>query len=179
MLPAWAVALSLLNHPVPDWPAKPAEKWVQGSPSALSDLRGQVVLVRFFTERSCPYCSETAPALNELHREFSRRGLVVIGVYTPKPDPRPVQPKEARAAARGYGFEFPVVIDDDWGALHALWLDPVPESEFTSASLLVDRRGVVRHVQEGGAYAKDAKDPKARADFEAMHRAIEKLVAER
>ena len=64
MLPAWAVALSLLNHPVPDWPAKPAEKWVQGAPAALSDLRGKVVLVRFFTEESCPYCSETAPALN-------------------------------------------------------------------------------------------------------------------
>ena len=179
MLPVWAVTLSLLNHPVPDWPAKPAEKWVQGAPAALSDLRGRVVLVRFFTEKSCPYCSETALALNQLYREFSGRGLVVIGVYTPKPDPRPVRPKEARAVAREYGFAFPVVIDDDWGALRTLWLDVAPDAEFTSASLLVDRRGIVRHFQEGGTYAKDANDPKARSDFETMHEAITELVAER
>jgi len=179
MFPAWAVTLSLLNHPVPDWPAKPAEKWVQGAPAALSDLRGKVVLVRFFTDTSCPYCSETAPALNQLYREFSGRGLVVVGVYTPKPDPRPVTPKEAKAAARRYGFAFPVVIDDDWGALRTLWLDRVRDAEFTSASLLIDKHGILRHVHEGGAYAKDANDPKARADFEKLHEAIEKLVAER
>jgi peroxiredoxin len=170
---------SLLGHPVPDWPAKPADKWVQGTPATLSELRGKVVLVRFFTDTSCPYCSETAPALNDFHREFASRGLVVIGVYTPKPEPRPVKAQEARAAARRYGFEFPVVIDDDWGALNALWLDRVPDAEFTSASLLIDRRGIVRHVQEGGAYAKDAPDAKARADFEKMHAAIAQLVTER
>ena len=171
-------ALSIVGRPVPDWPAKPAERWVQGEPANLSDLRGRVVLVRFFTDTSCPYCSETAPALNALHEEFSSRGLVVIGVYTPKPDPRPVTVKEARAAARAYRFRFPVVIDDDWGALRALWLDRVPDAGFTSASLLVDRHGIVRHVQEGGAYAPDAKESQAREDYRAMHDAIEKLVRE-
>jgi peroxiredoxin len=176
MLPAWSVTLALLGQPVPDWPAKPAEKWVQGAPASLSDLRGKVVLVRFFTDASCPYCSETAPALNELHREFASRGLVVIGVYTPKPEPRRVKPQDVRALARTYAFEFPVVIDDDWGALNALWLDRVPGAEFTSASLLIDRHGIVRHVQEGGAYAKDAPDAKAREDFQKMHDAIETLL---
>ena len=162
---------SLVGQPVHDWPAKSAERWVQGGPLTLSGLHGKVVLVRFFTDPSCPYCKETAPALRELHREFSSRGLVVIGIFTPKPDPRPVDVEEARAAVHGYGFEFPVLVDDDWGALRALWLDAEPRADFTSASLLIDRRGVVRHVHEGGGY------PPGSEDYRRMHDAIERLVS--
>ena len=97
---------------------------------------------------------------------------VVIGVFTPKPKPRTVEVAEARTVARAYGFEFPVVVDDNWGALRALWLDRQPDAEFTSASLLIDRRGVVRHVHEGGAYALDSKD------FKTMRDAVARLVAE-
>jgi peroxiredoxin len=173
-----AAIVPLVGQPVPDWPAKPAERWAQGAPTTLSELRGKVVLIRFFTDTACPYCSATAPALREFDREFSGQGLVVIGVYTPKPEPRPVDVAEVRALAREYGFGFPVLVDDDWGALRALWLDRVPDARFTSASLLIDRRGIVRHVHEGGAYAKDAREPLARKDYKRMRDAIEKLVAE-
>jgi peroxiredoxin len=171
--------MTLVGQPVPDWPVKPAERWAEGAPVTLSGLRGRVVLLRFFTDTSCPYCSATAPALRQFDREFGGQGLVVIGIYTPKPEPRPVDVAEVRALAREYGFGFRVLVDDDWGALRTLWLDRVPDAGFTSASLLIDRRGIVRHVQEGGAYAKDAEDPKARDDFKRMHEAIAKLVAER
>ena len=170
---AFILLAAVLGQPVPDWPAKAAERWVQGGPLTLSGLRGKVVLVRFFTDSACPYCSETAPVLRELDREFSPKGLVVIGVFTPKPEPRPVEVEEARAAARGYGFAFPVVVDDDWGALRALWLDREPDAEFTSASLLVDRRGIVRHVHEGGSIAPGSKDERRLRD------AVAKLVAEK
>ena len=118
-LGTWILLAAVLGQPVPDWPTKPAGSWVQGGPLTLSGLRGKVVLVRFFTDTGCPYCSETAPALRELDKEFAPKGLVVIGVFTPKPKPRPVDVAEARAASRAYGFEFPVVVDDDWGALRA------------------------------------------------------------
>ena len=172
-LGALILLASLVGQPVRDWPAKPAERWVQGGPLTLSGLRGKVVLVRFFTDPSCPYCKETAPALQGLHHEFGPAGLVVIGVYTPKPDPRPVDAEEVRGTVRAYGFEFPVVVDEDWGALRALWLDREPSADFTSASLLIDRRGIVRHVHEGGAYPPGSKD------YRRMHDAIVKLVNER
>jgi peroxiredoxin len=152
---------------------------VQGGPVEPASLRGKVVLLRFFTGTECPYCSATAPALNEFHREFGPKGLVVLGMYTPKPHPRAVPLSEARGFARTYGFEFPVALDGDWGALRRLWLDRVKGAAFTSASLLVDRRGIVRHVQEGGAYARDAADPDARRDYLAMRKAIAALLAER
>ena len=173
-----AAVLSILGKPVPEWPAKPAEKWVQGGPLTLADLRGKVVLLRFFMDADCPLCRGTAPALNELHREFSSRGLVVIGMYTPKPRPRPVDREIVREYVRAYRFEFPVAVDDDWSALRRLWLDRVPDASFTSASLLIDRRGVLRHVQKGGLYAKDAASAEARADYAAMRSSIVQLLAE-
>jgi peroxiredoxin len=172
------ILAALLGHPVPEWPAKPAALWVQGGPLTLAGLKGRVVLIRFFMDADCPYCRATAPSLNEFHDEFGAQGLVVIGMYTPKPRPRAVTPEVVKAYVKSYGFAFPVAIDADWGALHKLWLDRVPDAEFTSASLLIDRRGNLRHVQEGGVYAKDAADPQARRDYEEMRKAIVTLLAE-
>src|SRR3990172_6639867 len=86
LAPAASGGAGILGKPCPEWPD---ERWVQGGPLRLSDLRGKVVLVRFFMESDCPYCRATAPTLNEFHREFSPRGLVIVGMYSPKPHPRP------------------------------------------------------------------------------------------
>jgi peroxiredoxin len=169
--------LSILGKPVPEWPAKAPQMWVQGGPLTLADLRGKVVLLRFFMDADCPLCRGTAPALNELHEDFSSRGLVVIGMYTPKPRPRPVRLERVREYVDAYGFQFPVAVDDDWSALRRLWLDRVPDADYTSASLLIDREGILRHVHEGGLFAKDVPDPKARRDYQEMRSAIEKLVS--
>jgi peroxiredoxin len=151
---------------------------VQGGPLRLVDLRGKVVLVRFFMDADCPLCRGTAPTLNEFQREFGPRGLVVVGMYTPKPRPRPVTVEEVRRYVESYGFRFPVAVDDDWATLRKLWLDRVPDASYTSASLLIDRNGLVRHVQKGGMYARDAASTEARRDYEAMRSAIERLLAE-
>jgi peroxiredoxin len=180
MLAAVLLALgqAILGQPVPEWPPKTPDGWVQGGPLTLAGLRGKVVLIRFFMESDCPYCRGTAPALNEFHREFASRGLVVIGMYTPKPRPRPVPAELVAEYVKSYGFEFPVAMDNDWSALRKLWLDRVPDARFTSASLLIDRSGTLRHVQEGGLFARDAADPTARRDYQEMRAAIVKLLAE-
>ena len=177
MIPGLVLA-GILGQPVPDWPAKPAEKWIQGGPLTLAGLRGKVVLIRFFMDSECPYCRQTAPSLNALHDEFAASGLVVIGMYTPKPKPHPIAADKVRKYVGDYGFRFPVAIDADWGALNALWLDRVPDADFTSASLLIDKRGVLRHIHEGGVFAKDAKDAKAKHDYDEMHAAIVELLSE-
>jgi len=170
-----SVGGDLVGEPCPDWSNG---KWVQGGPLRLADLRGKVVLVRFFMEPDCPYCRGTAPSLNELHRELGPRGLVVVGMYTPKPRPRPTSVEAVRRYVEAYGFQFPVAVDDDWATLRRLWLDRVPDADFTSASLLVDRRGVVRHVHPGGMFASDAAEPRARRDFQELRAAALRLLAE-
>jgi len=171
---AQAPSKEVLGSPVPDWPRL---KWVQGGPLSLADLRGKVVLIRFFMDARCPLCGGTAPALNEFDRDFRSKGLVVIGMYTPKPRPEPTTVNEVKGYAKAFGFRFPVAVDDEWGALRRLWLDRVPDSEYTSVSLLIDRDGVLRHVQLGGLYAKNAKDPQGRRDYETMRAKIASLLA--
>jgi peroxiredoxin len=166
----------IIGTPSPDFPRV---RWVQGGPLSLADLRGRVVLVRFFMDSRCPLCKGTAPALNEFDRELGSKGLVVIGFYTPKPRPRKTSIGEVRDYVKAFGFRFPVAVDDEWTVLRKLWLDRVPDAEFTSASLLIDRKGIVRHVQPGGTYAKDSKEPGARRDYKSMRESIEKLLRER
>src|SRR5258708_15292922 len=57
--------------------------WLNSKPLEMSDLRGKVVLLRWWTQ-GCPLCVATAPALRKLQAEYGRRGLQVVGIYHPK-----------------------------------------------------------------------------------------------
>ena len=57
--------------------------WLNSEPLSLQDLRGRVVLVRWWTD-TCPFCASSAPALRQLHEQYSAKGLTVIGVFHPK-----------------------------------------------------------------------------------------------
>jgi peroxiredoxin len=142
--------------------------WMGSSPLTLGKLRGKVVLVRWFTDTSCPYCSLTAPALNQLHQDFAGRGLVVIGVYHHKRNDA-LDLSAVRGWAREYGFRFPVAVDRDWRTLHRWWLDG-HRRDFTSVSFLIDRQGVIRQVHPGGALALGTPD------FDAMRARIDQLL---
>jgi peroxiredoxin len=175
LLFAGLIGAAILGTPCPEWTN---DRWVQGGPLRLADLKGRVVLIRFFMSADCPYCRGTAPALNEFHREFAREGLVVVGMYTPKPKPRRASVEEVKRYVDAFSFRFPVALDDDWATLRRLWLDRVPEASYTSATLLIDRKGIVRHVQAGGLYARDASTPEGRKDYWDLDRAIRELLAE-
>src|SRR5262249_59430975 len=61
--------------------------WSGSEPLDLEDLRGRVVVVRFWTD-GCPYCARTLPALGALAEEFRDRPLTSVGLYHPKPPSR-------------------------------------------------------------------------------------------
>lgn len=147
-----------------------AVDWRNSKPLALADLRGRVVLVRWFMDPSCPFCSATAPALRALHREYGPRGLTVVGLYHHK-QREPLQRGQFDGIVRDFGFEFPVARDPEWATLKAWWLDG-HEREFTSVSFLLDKSGRIRGIHPGGRYA--LGDPA----FAAMKRAIERLLTE-
>jgi peroxiredoxin len=130
--------------------------WLNSPPLSLAALRGKVVLIRWFTDPGCPFCTMSAPALNQLHRDYQGRGLVVIGAYHYKGDGR-FDPKTVPAVARGYGFQFPVAIDPEWRTLNSWWLDG-KRRQYTSVTFLLDHHGIVRHVHKGGTLAPGSKD---------------------
>jgi len=159
---------TLLGKRAPEWEAA---NWLNSTPLRLSGLAGKVVLVRWWTAPGCPYCSATAPALNEFHRDYREQGLAVVGLYHHK-SRGPLDLAAVRQHAGRLGFEFPVAIDPDWRTLKRWWLDAGGEN-WTSVSFLIDRRGIVRHIHPGGQYVKG--DP----DYAALKAKLEELLAEK
>jgi peroxiredoxin len=157
-------ARTIVGRPAPAWDVD----WMGVPPIQPTDLAGNVVLVRWFTE-GCPYCTSTAPSLVALHRELEPSGLRVIGMYHHKSTEQ-LEVENVRALVEKLGFQFPVAIDHHWRTLRRWWLDD--HAGWTSISFLIDRRGIVRYVHTGGEY------PPGSAEAEQMRRWIDRLLAE-
>ncbi len=172
---AAAEGAELIGNAAPDWQGL---VWLEPEPRHLADLRGKVVLLRWWTD-TCPFCARSAPALVELHERYADRGLVVVGALHPKPLGRSITPEQARAAAERLGFEFPIALDPDWTVLHRYWLGG-HRRRATSASFLIDRRGVIRYVHPGPAFHREVfdGDEGPSSDLIALQRAIERLLEE-
>jgi peroxiredoxin len=138
---------SLIGSPAPEWGN---QDWINSKPLKLSALRGKVVLLRFFMESTCPLCHATAPSLNYFYARYGSQGLVVIGMYTPKPRPAHHSVSVVRRYVEDYQFKFPVALDDDWATLRTFWLNRVTEPDFTSVSFLIDKKGTIRFIHPGG-----------------------------
>lgn len=147
--------------------------WIGTKSLEVADLRGQVVLLRWWTD-TCPYCAASAPALREMDRKYRDQGLRVIGVFHPKPSGE-VREERVKAAAGQLGFTFPIAIDPDWAALRRFW--PVDEpGAWTSVTFLVDRSGVIQWVHPGGEYH-DGSGGAHQDDHAACNRAYRDLEA--
>lgn len=157
----------LIGTRAPEWHL---DGWRNSKPLKLADLHGNVVLVRWWTAPECPHCAATAPVLNEFHKEYADKGLVIVGVYHHK-SRTPLKEAEVAAHAQRLGFQFPVAIDHDWTTLKKWWLE-TGDRPWTSVSFLIDKHGVIRHIHEGGRYEKGSDDA------EMMEDRIEELLGE-
>ncbi|MEX1366365.1 MAG: TlpA disulfide reductase family protein [Nannocystaceae bacterium] len=164
-----------VGQPAPAWGPM---QWLLSDPLSLSDLRGRVVLIRFWTD-TCPFCRATAPALAELDADYRERGVSVIGMYHPKP--RGAEPTRQHVAevVEGWGWRFPVALDLDWSVLDAFWLADA-DREYTSVSFVLDRQGVIRYVHPGPEFHPDgpASHDQCRRDYAEVREVLEALLAE-
>lgn len=113
------------------------KRYPGGEPYLLSSDRGSVVLVDVWATW-CEPCRESLPLYTGLARKYAARGLKVYALSVDD-DPELIGPflQETRV-------ELPVLLDPEGHvATTRLGLRMVP------TSLLIDRRGVVRHVHEG------------------------------
>ncbi len=165
----------LIGKPAPPLVNK---TWLNTKRGRPPDTTGRPWLIRFWMNE-CRYCRASAPSLRRIHQEFADRGLIVIGAYHPKPTPRDVSTKHIQKAARELGFDFPIVLDNDWHYLRKIWLDS-GDREFTSASFLVDRKGLIRFIHPGPEFFPSNKetDRLQNDDHQALRRAIEAVLAE-
>jgi cytochrome c biogenesis protein CcdA/thiol-disulfide isomerase/thioredoxin len=113
-------------------------------PLSLSDLRGKVVLVDFWTY-SCINCQRALPHVEGWYNDYKADGLVVVGVSSPEFAFEHVV-SNVKSAAGGLGIDYPVAVDDNldtWDAYN---------NEYWPADYLIDPTGVVRAYTfgEGG-----------------------------
>jgi cytochrome c biogenesis protein CcdA/thiol-disulfide isomerase/thioredoxin len=115
-----------------------------GKPLSLSELRGKVVLVDFWTY-SCINCQRTLPHVETWYKDYAKDGFVVVGVHTPEFAFEHVV-SNVRAQAAALGVQYPVAIDDNYATWNAY------DNEYWPADYLIDAQGNIRsvHFGEGG-----------------------------
>jgi thiol-disulfide isomerase/thioredoxin len=124
-----------------DWLNTPGNK-----PLSLSQLRGKVVLVDFWTY-SCINCQRSLPHVEAWDNAYKNDGLVVVGVSTPEFAFEHVVSNVASAAG-SLGVEYPIAIDNNYGTWNAY------NNEYWPAEYLIDPTGRVRAYDFGeGGYS--------------------------
>jgi peroxiredoxin len=110
-----------------------------GEPAALSDLRGQAVLINFWASWCTP-CRAEMPAIQEVYEAFRERGLVVLGINATDQDTL----DEALGFTQAMGLTFPILLDVEGGATRLYEIRAFPTTFF------IDRQGIIREVVVGG-----------------------------
>ena len=135
---------------LPDGPVAPlieSAVWLNtpnNAPLAWDALRGQVVMVEFWTI-GCINCQHVIPSLVDMYADYRARGFTILGVHSPEFDYER-QLNNVKSSVKKWGIEYPVAIDNDFENWNRY------RNRYWPARYLVDKRGVVRHthIGEGG-----------------------------
>lgn len=132
--------------------------WINSPPLTLSELRGKVVLVDFWTY-SCINCIRTLPYVTQWYEKNKDQGLVVVGVHTPEFSFEKEEINVKQAIIR-HRIHYPVALDNDYGTWNAY------NNHYWPAHYLIDAEGRIREVHFG------------EGSYEETERAIQTLLAE-
>lgn len=137
---------SLINDLWRPYPAPKVEGisgWINSEPLHLSDLKGKVVLIDFWTY-SCINCLRTLPYVNNWYKQYHDKGLVIIGVHTPE-FAFEKNMKNVSAAVTRNGILYPVALDNQF----VTWLNF--NNHYWPAHYLINQDGkvVYQHFGEG------------------------------
>jgi cytochrome c biogenesis protein CcdA/thiol-disulfide isomerase/thioredoxin len=125
-----------------------------GKPISMADLRGQVVLVDFWTY-SCINCIRTLPYVTGWYEKYKDDGFVVVGVHTPE-FAFEHKTENVQDAMNRYGIGYPVAQDNDYGTWKAY------KNRYWPAHYLIDAQGRVRYTHFGeGEYDTTEKNIQA------------------
>lgn len=138
---------NVLNvQPVPAPQFQGLTNWINSQPLTISELKGKVVLVDFWTY-SCINCIRSVPYVEKWYQTYHDKGLVVVGVNTPE-FAFEHNPANVAAAVKSFGITYPVALDNNYETWNAYDNDSWP------ADYLIDKSGDIRYVNLGeGNYA--------------------------
>jgi thiol-disulfide isomerase/thioredoxin len=128
-----------------------AETWLNTKPLTMQALRGNVVLVEFWTY-GCWNCKNVEPFIKQWHNKYESQGLVVLAVHSPEfRHERDIE--NVKRYISENDITYPVPIDNDFSA----WQDFGNRAWPTV--YLIDKGGriVYSHIGEGAYSETEAK----------------------
>jgi len=120
-------------------------QWLNSAPLSISNLKGNVVLVQFWTF-ACINCQRTLPYITRWHRQYEAQGLRVVGVHTPEL-PFEREANNVKRALQQHRITYPVPLDSEYRTWNAY------QNNYWPHLFLADRQGFIRYDHAGeGAY---------------------------
>lgn len=118
--------------------------WLNSSPLTPAGLRGNVVLVDFWTY-TCINWLRTLPYVRAWAEKYEDHGVVVIGVHSPE-FPFEHDVENVRRAATEMRVDYPIAVDSDYAVWRAF------DNHYWPALYIADAQGQIRHHHfgEGG-----------------------------
>lgn len=107
----------------------------------LSDLKGKVVLVDFWTY-TCINCLRTLPHVTQWYDTYKDKGFVVIGVHTPEFEFEK-KTENVQQAITANNIHYPVAQDNEFGTWNAY------HNRYWPAEYLIDAKGTIRRTHFG------------------------------
>lgn len=143
------------------------DEWIDQTPTKLSDLRGQVVLLDFWATW-CGPCRETFPKLQKWHQNYKSKGLVILGVtnFFGHAEGKQLTRTQEMQYLRNFkktfrlSYGFAIAASEENDLNYSVSSIPM--------TFLIDRRGVVRFISIGSGDEESA----------ALNRMITKLINE-
>ena len=120
--------------------------WINSGPLTMEGLRGNVVLVDFWTY-TCINCINTFPFLKQMHAEYADDGLVIVDVHSPEFEFEKIYDNVVDAAQKD-ALVWPIAQDNDFTTWNRY------SNRYWPMEYLIDKDGVIRYTHIGeGAYA--------------------------
>jgi peroxiredoxin len=135
--PGGGVAAQRVGRPLPGQPAPDFTlNLLDGSMLALSELRGQVVVVNFWATW-CPPCEDELPDLQAVWTEYQAQGVVFVGIAFQEEE------VAVREMASRFGLTYALGLDLGDRISTAFGITAVPET------FVIDAQGQVAYVHIG------------------------------
>jgi peroxiredoxin len=115
---------------------------LKGTTVTLGSMKGKVVLVDFWAQW-CEPCKKELPQLDRLAKEYAAKGVVIVAVNIDK------QRDNAERMVKQLGVSLPVLLDPAGSVAGTYDLPKMP------TSFVIDKKGIVRFVNEGFDGPKD------------------------
>ncbi|MGA8573570.1 MAG: peroxiredoxin family protein [Desulfobaccales bacterium] len=145
------LALGLLAMPLASWAGPAATDFtlkdvLQGQDYSLSQFRGKVVLINFFTF-FCGPCRDEMPELNQIYNQYKGQGYQTLGIALSS------DPTQIRFLVKQLGLNYPVLIGNDKVS------DAYGSIAVVPTTFIIDKSGNVVKKIEG---------TRSKAEFEQM-----------